>query len=214
MRAVCVGSLIGGVVCVGNIYFGLKAGMSLGSSFTGAILGFAALSPFPYVPSPRCLPSPAPTHQPCCHLLKVVGRLGSLPLVGGGVFAWMHVIVAGCCVLSFAAFPFLLFCISPRSRSFNPKENCVLASACNAAGGFAAGYVTAIPALMWYAQSPLHLRVPRACASTGKALSANCCSSAPLQSPRALKPLQATRQVSATPLRVVLRDSDLIPDTS
>ncbi len=54
--------------------------MSLGSSFTGAILGFAALSVFP---------------------------------------------------------------------DFNMKENCALTSACNAAGGFAAGFTTAIPALMW-----------------------------------------------------------------
>ena len=57
VRAVVAGSLIGGVVCVGNIYFGLKTGMSLGSSFTGAILGFAALSPFPCVqPVPPCYP--------------------------------------------------------------------------------------------------------------------------------------------------------------
>ena len=75
------GCVIGGVVCIGNVYFGLKTSMTLGSSFTGAILGFAALSPF---------------------------------------------------------------------TTFNTKENCVLASACNAAGGFAAGYVTAIPALLWY----------------------------------------------------------------
>ncbi len=33
------GSLIGGLVCVGNIYFGLKNGLALGTSFTGAILG-------------------------------------------------------------------------------------------------------------------------------------------------------------------------------
>ena len=75
-----IGSLIGGIVCTSNIYFGFKTSLTLGSSFTGAILGFAAMTAFP---------------------------------------------------------------------GFNIKENCALTSACNASGGFGAGYVTAIPALMW-----------------------------------------------------------------
>ena len=80
MRAIVAGCALGAVVSVGNLYFGLKVSMMLGSSFTGAILGFALLS--------------------AC-------------------------------------------------AGFNPKENCVLTSVCNAAGGFNSGFVTAIPALMW-----------------------------------------------------------------
>jgi uncharacterized oligopeptide transporter (OPT) family protein len=79
-RSVIVGCLLGLVVCTSNIYFSFKTSMSLGSSFTGAILGFAILALFP---------------------------------------------------------------------GFNIRENCTLTSACTAAGGFAAGYATAIPALMW-----------------------------------------------------------------
>jgi uncharacterized oligopeptide transporter (OPT) family protein len=43
-RGVAAGCAIGGIVCLSNIYFGLKTSLTLGSSFTGAILGFASLS--------------------------------------------------------------------------------------------------------------------------------------------------------------------------
>eukprot|EP00500_Bicosoecida_sp_ms1_P002481 CAMPEP_0203807002 /NCGR_PEP_ID=MMETSP0115-20131106/820_1 /ASSEMBLY_ACC=CAM_ASM_000227 /TAXON_ID=33651 /ORGANISM="Bicosoecid sp, Strain ms1" /LENGTH=768 /DNA_ID=CAMNT_0050715669 /DNA_START=41 /DNA_END=2343 /DNA_ORIENTATION=- len=80
LRSILVGNAVGFVVCISNIYFGLKTSLTLGSSFTGAILGFAALA---------------------------------------------------------------------LADKFTRRENCSLTSACNAAGGFSAGYITAIPALMW-----------------------------------------------------------------
>lgn len=79
-RSLLVGNLVGFIVCISNIYFGLKTSLTLGSSFTGAILGFAALAV---------------------------------------------------------------------AQGFSRRENCSLTSACNATGNFSAGYITAIPALMW-----------------------------------------------------------------
>ncbi len=47
LRTAIIGCAIGSVVCLSNLYFGFKTGLSLGGNITGAILGFGVMNCLP-----------------------------------------------------------------------------------------------------------------------------------------------------------------------